>query len=64
MSRIRRGNYVFITWLGDHPPRHVHVYKDKRLVLIWNLDAWVPMEGRATSKILRHIEELMAEGRL
>jgi hypothetical protein len=33
MSRIRRGNYVFVTWSGDHDPRHVHVYRGSRLVL-------------------------------
>jgi len=20
--------YIFIWWIGDHPPRHVHVYYD------------------------------------
>ena len=29
VSKIRRGNYVFLTWSGDHLPRHVHVYKDR-----------------------------------
>jgi hypothetical protein len=28
MGRIRRGGYVFISWIGDHPPRHVQVYDD------------------------------------
>jgi hypothetical protein len=26
-GKHRRGGYVFITWKGDHPPRHVHVYR-------------------------------------
>lgn len=38
MSKIRRGNYVFITWKGDHRPWHVHVYQDGRLVVKWDLD--------------------------
>jgi hypothetical protein len=25
MGKIRRGNYVFVFWTGDHEPRHVHV---------------------------------------
>jgi len=23
MGKVRRGNYVFLTWKGDHSPRHV-----------------------------------------
>jgi len=33
MGKVRRGNYVFLTWKGDHSPRHVHVYRDSRLVV-------------------------------
>jgi hypothetical protein len=33
MGKIRRGGYVFLTWRGDHTPRHVHVYHDGKLVL-------------------------------
>src|SRR4051812_32427997 len=25
MGRIRRGGYVFEWWIGDQPPRHIHV---------------------------------------
>ena len=28
MGRIRRGDYIFIGWIGDRPPRHVHIYDD------------------------------------
>jgi len=38
VSKIRRGGYVFVTWVGDHPPRHVHVYRDGELVAKWDLD--------------------------
>ena len=49
MGKVRRGGYVFITWKGDHPPRHVHDYRDGSLVLKWNLEDQVPMAGKATS---------------
>ncbi len=64
MSKIRRGNYVFLAWTGDHGPRHVHVYRDKKLVLKWDLDHGVAMKGSATQRILKLIEELQDEGRL
>jgi len=64
MSKIRRGNYVFVTWSGDHPPRHVHVYKDAKLVVKWDLDNRVAMKGEANRRIIELIAELEAEGRL
>lgn len=64
MGKIRRGGYIFVTWVGDHSPRHVHVYRDDTLVVKWDLENQVPMKGRANARIRRLIEELEAEGRL
>ena len=62
MGKTRRGNYVFLTWKGDHSPRHVHVYKGGKLIVKWNLDDRVPMKGRPTARVLRLIAELEREG--
>ena len=64
MGKIRRGGYVFLTWIGDHSPHHVHVYRDGRLVLKWDLENDVPMKGEATRRILDLIDELRNEGLL
>ena len=64
MGKHRRGGYVFITWKGDHPPRHVHVYRDAQLVVKWDLDNRVPMKGVASRRVLALIAELEAEGLL
>ncbi|MBA4370343.1 MAG: hypothetical protein C0418_02050 [Coriobacteriaceae bacterium] len=64
MTRIRRGGYEFVTWVGDHPPRHVHVLRDGRFVVKWNLDTGRPMAGHASPRILEFIHELRREGRL
>ena len=64
MAKIRRGNFLFLTWIGDHSPRHVHVYKDGKLVLKWNLDARVPMKGKPNARILQLISELEKDGLL
>ncbi len=61
MGKLRRGGYVFLTWKGDHSPRHVHVYKDGLLVLKWNLDDGVAMQGRPTARILELIATLQEE---
>ena len=64
MGKIRRGGFVFLAWKGDHPPRHVHVYRDGKLVVKWNLEDGVPMKGKTTRHVLRLISELEAEGLL
>ena len=64
MGKIRRGNYVFVFWVGDHPPRHVHVYRDGKLVLKWDLDHDKVMKGGVSQQILKYINELRGEGRL
>jgi hypothetical protein len=61
VGRIRRGGFIFVTWKGDHSPRHVHVYRGGKLVVKWNLDDRVPMKGRPTARVLQLIEELEAE---
>ncbi|MBN2205720.1 MAG: hypothetical protein JW767_11945 [Thermoleophilia bacterium] len=64
MTKVRRGGYVFLTWKGDHPPRHVQVLRAGRLVLKWNLEHGRPMQGVATGKLLALIRQLEDEGRL
>jgi len=64
VGKHRRGGYVFITWRGDHPPRHVHVYRDGKLVVKWDLDNRTAMKGAATSRVLKLIAELESEGLL
>jgi hypothetical protein len=64
MVKVRRGNYVFLTWKGDHSPRHVHVYRNARLVVKWDLENWQPMKGHAGQRLLKLITELETEGAL
>ena len=64
MGKVRCGNYIFVTWIGDHPPRHVHVYKDGKLIVKWDMNNSIAMKGKANRKILKLISELEREGRL
>jgi hypothetical protein len=64
MVRIRRANYIVLTWKGDHSPRHVHVYRDGRLVLKWDLDHRRVLQGNLSRRILALIERLEEEGLL
>ena len=51
-----------MTWIGDHPPRQVHVYGDRGLVLKWDLENEVPMEGMPVKRILDLIRGAPAGG--
>jgi hypothetical protein len=57
---------MFIWWIGDHQPRHVHVFdKNGRLVSRVNLETMQPMDvPRIQGTILVLIRELQREGRL
>jgi hypothetical protein len=57
MGKVRRGDYVFLTWKGDHTPRHVHVYRNGKLVVKWDLENWQPMKGKASARVLRLIRQ-------
>ena len=64
MSKIRRGGYIFVTWKGDHAPRHVHVYREGKLIVKWDLDSKKLMIGNATRRVRVFIEQLEFEGAL
>ena len=64
MTKIRKDEYVFVTWKGDHSPRHVHAYRNGRLVLKWDLEHHRAMKGTPTRRVLHLIEALEAEGKL
>jgi Domain of unknown function (DUF4160) len=64
MGKLRRGGYIVVWWKGDHLPRHVHVYRDGKLVVKWDLDNHKPMKGHAPKRVLDLIERLQSEGLL
>ena len=64
MGKVRRGGYVFMSWKSDHPPRHVHVYREGKLIVKWDLDNEKPMKGVGSAEVRRLIRALQSEGRL
>ena len=64
MGKIKAGGYIFVTWVGDHEPLHVHVFKDGRFVAKWDLENGVDLEGEASRRVRRLIRGLQREGRL
>jgi len=64
MGKIRRGGFVFVTWKGDHVPRHIHVYRDGRLVVKWDLENRRSMKGKASRRVLDLVRRLEDEGQI
>jgi hypothetical protein len=64
VGKVRRGGFIFISWIGDHAPRHVHVYRDATLVLKWDIENGEAMKGKPTKRILQLIQELEEAGLL
>ena len=66
MGRIRRSGYVVEWFIGDHDPRHVHVYDSKGGFLgRLDLEALVGLEDWSPSdKLVLLIQDLKAEGKL
>ena len=46
MGKAKRSGYVFLSWIGDHLPKHVHVYKNKKLVVKWDIENWKSIKGQ------------------
>lgn len=63
MGKIKRGGYLFITWIGDHG-YHVHVFKDDRQVLKYDLENQAVINGELTERIRKALESLIKEGKL
>jgi hypothetical protein len=42
----------------------VHVYRDEKLVVKWDLDNRKPMKGKASRRVLKLLGELESEGLL
>lgn len=64
MGKAKRGGYVFLSWIGDHTPKHVHVYENGKLIVKWDIENNMAMKGTATRSILKYIEDLLQEGKI
>lgn len=64
MGEIRRYGLRLEWFIGDHPPRHVHVYDSKdRLIGRLDVERMRGIEGwMPDKKLMRLISELRREG--
>jgi hypothetical protein len=66
VGRVRRHGFYLEWFIGDHVPRHIHVYDARRRLLgrldvdrMAGIEGWMP-----NRKLIRLVEELKSEGRL
>jgi hypothetical protein len=64
MGRIGRGGYLIDWWIGDHEPKHVHVYNDGRLVAKVVVPSLLVLTGQVDRRLRKILEELIEEGKI
>lgn len=53
---------MFVTWIGDHPPKHIHIYRNGKLVAKFDRESREAMKGRVSGKLRKIINDLESEG--
>jgi hypothetical protein len=61
MGRIRRGGYLIDWWIGDHRPKHVHVYRDGVQVAKVEIPGLLVLSGTMNRQLRQILEQLIEE---
>lgn len=61
MSRIKRGGYIIERWMGDHPPKHVHVFMDGKEIAKVKIPSLGLLSGKMDRKLRKILMELIEE---
>lgn len=64
MGRVRRGGYLIDWWIGDHSPKHVHVYRNGAFVAKVEIPGMLLLSGRMNRRLRRILQELVEENLL
>lgn len=64
MGREKRGGYLIEWWMGDHLPKHVHVYKKGKEVAKVQIPSFLVLKGAVSKKLQKILKELTREGKL
>lgn len=61
MGRLKRGGYIIEWWMGDHYPKHVHIFKDGREIAKVQVPGMIVLTGKLTKKIRQLLAKLVKE---
>jgi len=64
VGRAKRGGYIIEWWLGDHSPKHVHIYKNGREIAKVEIPGLLVLTGRINKKLRKILRELIEEGEI
>ena len=64
MGRIKCGGYIIDWWIGDHYPKHVHIYRDGKEIAKIQIPQMILLTGNVNRKLRKIIQKLVKEGKL
>lgn len=64
MGRIKRGGYLIEWWMGDHWPKHVHIYLNGREIAKVQVPEMLVLTGNLNRKLKKIIKELIEEKKI
>ncbi|QMU56602.1 MAG: DUF4160 domain-containing protein [Candidatus Mycalebacterium zealandia] len=64
MGREKRGGYIIEWWVGDHQPKHVHIYKDGEAVAKVAVPGMEILSGNMNGRLRKILLDLIKEGRI
>jgi len=53
LGKKKAFGYTFISYKGDHPPLHVHIYRDELDIGRWSIECQRPMDEFLLGRNLR-----------
>lgn len=56
--------YIIEWWMGDHLPKHVHVYKGGREVAKVEVPGLLVLKGKINERLKKALQELIAKGEI
>lgn len=61
MGRIKRGGYLIEWWMGDHLPKHLHVYENGKEIAKIRIPEMRVMTGKISKKLKKILNQLLKE---
>lgn len=64
MGRVKRAGYIIEWWMGDHLPKHVHVYKDGRKIAKVEVPGLLVLKGKINGRLKKILLALIDGGEI
>ena len=61
MGRFKRGGYLIEWWMGDHWPKHVHIYRDDEEIAKVQIPEMIVLTGHVNRRLRKILKELLKE---